>query len=261
MDGKRLGYVYPVRYSSERTEEAFVTDRLPTALRSEPIVDVVCEVRFETDSTDAVSLLPGMLSSALGDFDRVERSPISDFPSELHLSEELKFQPHVRLFNGHRVVAIGPGVLAASTLPPYGGWRDFSDYALKVIRALEGRRFVGRMSRISLRYTDILAFEGAPRMEWLNAHLRIGNATTFSTFNVRAQREEAGITVIHQIAGPARTIDGRVGMVVDVDTIAPAPSDFWESLPAAFNELHAVNKRAFFELLTNETLDRLGPEY
>jgi len=234
---------------------------LPTALRSEPIVDVVCEVRFETDSTDAVSLLPGILAESFGDFDRIERSPVSDIPSEFHLRDEFRFQPHVKLAKANRWISIGPGMISASTLPPYGGWQDFSAYAFAVISVLKGRKFAKSFSRISLRYTDVIAHDHPPHIGWLNADLRIGNQRSFDSFQVRTQREDAGVTIINQIAGPAKTIDGRTGLIVDVDTIGSAPDDFWDKFDEAFNSLHAVNKRAFFDLLTSETLGRLGPEY
>jgi hypothetical protein len=48
---------------------------------------------------------------------------------------------------------------------------------------------------------------------------------------------------------------------VDVDTLCPADEDFWTTLPERIEAAHDAAKRVFFDLLTEQTLARLEPEY
>ncbi len=238
-----------------------MNERLPTKLNSEPIVDAICELRFEAAPQSAVNLLPGMMFEKYGNFEEIEKLGISELPAVLLLEESLKYQPHLRLRNANRYISIGPNMISASHLPPYGGWANFSAFAFDVFSVLKDRGFIESFTRISLRYTDIIDIGEKSDLSLLDAEIRLGKFTAHDTFQVRAERKEDSVHVITQIAGPATSSDGRKGVVVDVDTSMEAPHDFWGSHAEAYKELHSINKSAFFGMLKSETVDALKPEY
>lgn len=234
---------------------------LPTRLSSEPIVDVICEVRFEASKQSAANLIPGLLFERFSEFENIEKLALSELPAALLTQEAFKYQPHLRLNSGNRYISVGPNMLSASCTPPYGGWRTFKMYALGVFSVLRDRKFIDSFSRISLRYTDIISIDGSADLSLLNAEVRLGNAHEYKAVQAKLEHEEDGIHVITQVAGPALSSDGRRGLIVDVDTICDAPSDFWGMYEAVFDRLHQINKRTFFSMLKPTTVDALGPEH
>lgn len=238
-----------------------MTDALPTRLHSEPIVDAICELRFEASAQTAVNLLPGLLFEKYGNFEQIERLGIAEMPAVLQSEEAFKYQPHLRMRNANRYISIGPNMISASNLPPYGGWANFSAFAFDVFSVLKDRSFIESFTRISLRYTDIIGIGEKPGLDLLDAEIRLGKYVAHDTFQVRAERNEESVHVITQVAGPATASDGRTGVVVDVDTSIEAPAEFWEGYADAYQKLHTINKSAFFGMLKSETIAALKPEY
>lgn len=234
---------------------------LPTRLVSEPIVDVICEVRFEGTKQVAVNVIPGLLFEKFGDFESIEKLALSELPEALIAQEAFKYQPHIRLKRDNHYISVGPNMLSASCLPPYGGWQSFKAYALDVISVLKNRKFIDGFTRVSLRYTDIISINGSHDIGLLNAEIRLGDNHEYKAVQAKLEREEDGVYVVTQVVGPAQSSDGRKGLIVDVDTICDAPSDFWHGHEAAFDKLHKINKRTFFEMLKPTTIAALGPEH
>lgn len=237
-----------------------MTERLPTKLGLEPIVVAICELRFEAVAQSAVNLLPGLFFEKFQSFDAIERTPLADIPQEVS-PQEWQTQPHVRLRRGNLIIAVGPQVVSLTNPAPYLGWVKFSEYAFEVFSVLKERSFIKGFTRISLRYTDILPVKNGPGIDLLNLELKLGKSSTHDVLQMRSERKQDDISIISQIAGPAASEDGRNGVVVDVDTIASAPIDFWKDHATAYAKLHAVNKQTFFELLKPETIADLKPEY
>ena len=82
----------------------------------------------------------------------------------------------------------------------------------------------------------------------------------------RTERKVGDLLHLVQIICPAQAqlLGGTQvsGILVDTDTIcSDAPADFWTNLSARLDVVHDANKRMFFELLTDETVASLEPEY
>lgn len=238
-----------------------MAESLPTKLNSEPIVDAICEIRFDAPPQTAVNLLPGLMFEKYKSFEQIEKLAIADMPEVLQSQEAFRYQPHIRLRNQNRYISIGPNMISASHLPPYGGWAAFSEFAFDVFSVLKDKSFIEKFTRLSLRYTDIISIGANPGIDLLNADVRLGSHSHHDTFHVQTERKVGPIHVITQIAAPASSADGRTGVVVDVDTSMEAPRLFWESHAEHYRKLHSVNKEAFFGMLKPTTIAALGPEY
>ncbi len=234
---------------------------LPTRLTSEPIVDVTCEVRFEASKAGVANLLPGLLVGKLGDFEDVEKLVVSDFPEALLVHEAFKYQPHLRLKNGNLFVAVSNNSLAISSKPPYSGWGEFKAYVLKVFEVLRESKLAQKVTRLSLRYADVIPTESSSGLDLLDVDLRLAHVRDYESVQINLSRRIDDIFIITQVGTPAQAGDGRQGLVVDVDTTCDAEDDFWGTLDHALNRLHSANKEVFFGLLKHETLEALGPEY
>lgn len=230
---------------------------LPRRLGAEPIVDAICEIRFDKSALDIVGLLPGLLMDHLGTVDEVIRLPAGMLPGGVEINE-LADQPHVRVRAGSLFVSVGPRVLAVAMPNPYPGWTDFRSAAVAIFNLAKSKRLVDQVTRVSVRYTDLIA---GGKFEQLNAALSLGGADAFGAVEIRADRVIDGVRVINSIASPASTQDGRSGVVVDTDTIMDQPVDFWSQSGDYLNKLHGISKEIFFSMIKDETLESLKPEY
>lgn len=230
---------------------------LPRRLGAEPIVDAICEIRFEKSLLDIVGLLPGLLMEKIGTIDEINRLLPSHLPPMIEIGE-LADQAHVRLKSGDMYVSIGPRVLAVAMPNPYPGWTTFRSAALGVFELAMRRGLVGGVSRVSVRYTDLI---DAGAFHQLNASLMLGGTDNFEAVEIKAVRSIEGARVVSSIASPASTTDGRSGLVVDTDTMMESPADFWENAGEHLDQLHRISKEVFFDLMKADTLASLHPEY
>jgi len=226
-------------------------------LGAEPIVDAICEIRFEKSASDIVGLLPGLLMDRLGAVDEIIKLPAAHVPAGIEIGD-LAEQPHVRIRAGRMFVSVGPRVLAVAMPDPYPGWSVFRDAALDVFNLGRERKLVELVSRVSVRYTDLIQ---SGQFSQLKAQLTLGDASGFDAVEIRADRKVDGIRIVNTIASPASLGDGRTGVVVDTDTIMESPHDFWNQAGEHLDKLHAVSKEVFFSIINEDTLESLRPEY
>ena len=92
-----------------------MSKKLPTRLASEPIVEVVSEVRFTAEGDAAVNLLPGILHAQLGPFDQQGRTFPVPFPAEMLAADpSLAFRPQVFMSKDNRIIQVGPRVASVA---------------------------------------------------------------------------------------------------------------------------------------------------
>lgn len=246
-----------------------MSKQLPTRLASEPIVEVVSEVRFDAVGDAAVNLLPGILHEKFGPFDQQGRTFPVAFPPELLVSDpSLAFRPQVAMSKDNRIIQIGPKVVSVALRAPYPGWTEFSAFVCQVFDVVCGQSFINTFDWVSLKYVDVISFEGdSPKLGWLNADVALGgNRIDEQPSALRVEYVEGPITTVVQVTSPVQAQQSgqpmRTGVLLDVDTIHREQfSDFSGRYRATLEQLHDRNKRQFFSLLSEETEKRLGPEY
>lgn len=246
-----------------------MSKKLPTRLASEPIVEVVSEVRFDAAGDAAVNLLPGILHAQLGPFDQQGRTFPVPFPAEMLAADpSLAFRPQLAMSKDNRIIQVGPRVVSVALRAPYPGWIEFSAFICQVFDVVCAQSFINSFEWLSLKYLDVISFEGeSPTMGWLDADVSLGGSRIDQQPSaMRVEFVDGPVTTVVQITSPVQAHQtgqpDKTGLLLDVDTIHREQFlDFSGRYREVLNQLHQRNKKQFFSLLTDETERRLEPDY
>jgi uncharacterized protein (TIGR04255 family) len=242
--------------------------RIPKRLGKEPLLEVICEIRFTSDIGAPSDVLPGILYEEYrGRFGDIDRLPAGRLPMEARLADPaLKYAPTVILSNGQFTLQIGDHMASISCKKPYVGWEKYGKECGEFFDKLRATKLITKPERLSIRYIDILSLDDAVNLNALNICLRVGEMEIKSeATHIRTEITEGDFTHIVQIGFPAIAAypqgDKIQGLMVDVDTMKRITSNSWAALPADIAEAHELNKKQFFSLLSRDTLRSLLPEY
>lgn len=247
---------------------------IPSRLAKQPVVDVVFEVRFSAKQPVS-TILPGALFGALSSpsLGKIEPLPAAQIPPEVRAQEEeLRYAPLVRIYWGNYFIAVGDTVLAVACSDPYPGWSKFSESVFSVFSVLEKTNIINSIERCSIKYLDLFEHisDYVEAQAQLNLTLNVGNnkdqklLTVLRTELLRDPHvhalQWASRANVRSLTGPARS-----GAILEIDTILKSPpnnpNEFFGQLKEIANSLHGANKDVFFEMLSEEGLKRLEPEY
>lgn len=245
-------------------------DKLPTRLKNDPLVGVLFELRFSSD-LPIVNILPGILFSKLG-CSKIDKTQHAEIPDVIrNQNEALAYLPVVKIIWGDYIILLGNKALALECRLPYKGWGDFREKIISFLTEINTVSLPMKIHRYSLKYIDILNFEGSPVIgDKLNVKFSLGNAEwNLAGTHIKTQTVVEDVSVVIQLAGSAGAHfeDGtsRKGFLVDTDTICNinqcSLNEFMPKLSDGISHLHDVNKRLFFSYLTQGGLDMLEPEY
>lgn len=246
--------------------------RLPIKLKKEPLVEAVCQLRV-TGATALNTFFPGLLlAQHEADVSEIEQLPAAMIPEPVRASQpDMAFTPLVKLKFKGVLVMIGERSLTVSNPAPYLGWAGFKTLICEVFTTLLSSNLIKRVERYSLKYTNVLKADESPdSLDALTWSPSIGildldkRATTLRTQTMTGEVVSivtiAGAVVV-QAAGQAPV----QGSLIDIDTICQSnPQDaksFTGSMSEELDEIRRINKEAFFECLTKEAIDELGPIY
>ena len=243
--------------------------QIPKRLRNDPLIEALWEIRFSSDHSPVIELLPGMLFKELrGSYGKLVRLPAANIPHPIaERDEKLRYVPTVRLESEPFSIQIGERVVSLSCRRPYVGWHGFSKQILKLAKLLEGTGLITQPERFSLKYTNLLDLKVQPSLSYLNVKLTIGEHDIAERpVQLRTEIEQAGFIQILQIASPAQVqiVSGELfnGTLLDIDTIKNAEKDdFWQTLNTKMKKAHDRSKQLFFQILVKDTLEKLEPEY
>ncbi len=243
---------------------------IPIRLKKEPLIEAVWEVRFTVAKPSAAELLPGLIYQFLHErYPNTVRLPVADIPAPIQETDpRLRYMPKIRLEGGNQCVQIGEHVLSLSCRRPYSGWSNFASDIRNLINVADGTKLIERLERFSLKYIDLIELEQPPDLSCLNMTLKLGGKE-ISALPVQLKTEIREDSLIHivQIISPAEVIipgdpQKHVGVLLDIDSINVfQEKGTWQEVDALLEEVHSSSKRMFFNLLTNETIEKLEPEY
>ncbi len=248
-----------------------MVDKLPKRLRKEPLLDALFECRFITNFPLS-SILPGILFSEFDDEKKLERLPQYEIPEAIRKSDpNLQYIPLIRIRLQNYSLLIGDQNIAVACNLPYKGWNDFKLAIIKVIGVLEKSKLIDKVIRYSIKYVDLIrSSDPIDQVNLANLSLRIGSHNlTKEPYQVRMDISVNGfVNIIQIIAGvKLEMLDKSVhhGVVIDIDTIKDTGNITVEQLKHgledALEDIHRVSKETFFDCLTEQTIQRLEPEY
>lgn len=241
--------------------------RLPIRLQNDPIVEAVFELRFAGVGPSVADVLQGALFPPLKDrFPKVVRTAFSAVPEPVVAANpNFRYQPRLQLQGEHGSVFVGDHNIVVASRKPYPGWTEFRALILEVLQHVNGAAVTGETERFSLKYVNVLPVAaGAPasaqfKMVQYSATLGALRLTDLAT-HTRTQFERAGLTnLVELTANAAIKSPPAIGLLLSVDTICDDAKDFWVTYPAGIEKLHDVEKDIFFEILTSETIEKMGP--
>lgn len=243
--------------------------RIPTRLGKEPLIEAIWEMRFSSKVGNVAQLLPGLIYQKFGnDYPNTQRLPIADLPPQLlNTDENFKYAPLIRMEGSPFIVQIGERVVTLSCIAPYVGWTNFKERILALIEMLKNSGLISDPERFSLKYTDIIAVDDPVSLSALEIELKFQTSLIESgPFQCRFEMNENGFINIIQVASPVETINTisprKEGIMCAVDTIRMhLDGDFWEAIGNQLQQCKDINTRLFFDLLTEETIAKLEPEY
>lgn len=244
---------------------------LPTRLRKEPLLDALFECRF-TAHAPVSDILPGILFSEFVGDKKLERLPQSQIPETMRNSDpNLQYVPLVRIRFQDYSFLIGDHSIAVACNLPYMGWNSFKATITRMISVLKKSGLVEHVTRYSTKYVDLIqSSDPTEQASLANLSLKIGSHTlTKESYQARMEIPVEGfINIVQIISGTKIIISGgteQEGVVIDIDTIkntgAIPIEQLEQELDNALEHIHLVNKKTFFDCLTEQTLERLEPEY
>lgn len=244
---------------------------LPLRLKKEPLLEAVWEIRFTLKYPFADDLLPGLLAKEFsGRYKNIVKLPTADIPDPIAENvPNLRYLPKIRLEADNQAIQIGKRSISLSCRRPYSGWKIFSKDIFNLANAVQNTDLINKIERYSLKYIDLIEISPA-NLECLNINLNIKKIKiTAQPMQLRTEIIEDDISHIIGITSPAEVInhgesEKRRGVLIDIDTIKQLnEKSSWDKLKIEINlnKLHSASKTVFFSLLTQETLNKLEPEF
>lgn len=245
-------------------------ERLPTRLRSEPLIDAIFQMQFSGMS--AVQVLPGYLYAKLEGDKQIELLPVAGIPPVVRQQDQnLAMQPTHRMLWDQYILSFGDGMFGVACRLPYPGWEAFRSTIISLVSHVIDSKTVSQVSRFSLRYLDLIDGEQpADLNEKLDIDLVLGGIRLDDgPFQLQTMLELGGLTHRVVLTSPAELLVGeagahRRGLLMSVDTPfeqSSRASGFVSLLETQLDQVHTANKRTFFTCLTEAAVQAMGPEY
>lgn len=242
--------------------------KVPTRLESDPILEAVFEFRFKVTAQSAADVLQGVMYPQLRDrFPKVWRTPFSQFSGLLD-DPSLRYQPRLVLESDNMRVNLGDWAVALASKKPYVGWREFRPLILEIVNLVKTAKIVKEPERISLKYVNFFKGE-SPSQQFSLVHYnatlgrgqyKLSDNLTFTRTEIMKEGlinivELGANSVVKSPSGSAR------GLMLSVDSIYNVPPDFLNNPEPHIEKVHNVEKSVFFDVLTDETINSMGPKW
>ena len=248
--------------------------RCPEAVETDSIIEATFEVRLARESEALEEVLPGMLFKAEafdGDKPKVDRLPIASLPTEIRRKDEnLRFKPSIRMSSGNLAYAVGSQTLSCTVRAPYIGWKEFRKKISCLIEVAE--KVIDKdahADRFSLLYQNFIPYLDASHTAFEPVTLSL-SADNYDFSNhtqaIRTELDLAPVSVLMNLSSRVKILDGHgneseSGLLLNVDAIRQfdAPCEL-KRIAQDIDELHIIEKRAFFGLLTDDAYAAMGPK-
>jgi uncharacterized protein (TIGR04255 family) len=245
---------------------------VPAALARDTIFECVFEMRFGDGGHPGVAdLLPGIVFGKLpGRFTNVVPLPLGQLPKMARdQNPQLRYMPTAGLEGPQNRMMFGEHAVAVSFVKPYAGWTKVKPVILECMNLVLDSMLTGTPERYALKYVNLLR-EGSSEFDLDQTRVRIELGNFHQRDNggmlIHAEIERNGcINVVDIATGTRITLPGsaeETGVMISVDTVRPSEqADPRVELPQVLEILHETEKEIFFGLLTESTLQKLGPRY
>ena len=237
---------------------------IPKRINKCPILEALAEIRFAPSvPSDAVF---GLLFNALrSDFPSVEKLPPAELPGFVVSAEPtMMHSPHYRLASDNFVLQIGPRIVSLSVTNGYIGWRIFSQKIKAVFEKVISANVTNDISRFGLRYINFFE-DNIFDVSTLVVRLKDTNLGKYSSM-VTAEIPEGEFRNVVRVGNNAKVKTNEAkqlsGSIVDIDTFLEGHFQATQQeIVKVLEKAHCVEKQLFFNLLSQEFIESLEPEY
>lgn len=236
-------------------------NELPVSINPCPIIEAIFEIRFESFLPD--DAIFGIVYNQFKDeFQQVEQLPVLQLPAAIRNQDtNLKFTPHYKIKKENFIIQIGPKVFSLANLNDYCGWDKFSKKIHDTYHKLSKLKLINKHYRTALRYINVFPginiFNKSNFKILLNDEMINDNKINFSS----EFPYEHGASNLKLINHAEAAIENQVvkGSIIDIDTNVEINK--FDSFQDAIECAHHAEKTLFFDLLGNEFLLSLNPDY
>lgn len=236
---------------------------LPKKITPCPIVESLFEVRFESE-------LPGdaifgvIYNEHKNDFPNLERLPILQIPEPIRSNEtNLMYAPHYKLRAGNYILQVGPKVFSLANVHEYAGWDTFYGQIKKVFKRIIDLKIIKETKRLGLRYINVFPemniFEKSDLKVFIKEDLLVNRVNL--TIDLPSNEF---INTLRMASDAKLDASGKVlmGSVIDIDTsFSGSRPDLFADMEDIIQNAHDKEKELFFNLLRDEYIESLNPEY
>ena len=237
--------------------------RIPTRLEKCPIVDFICEVRFESSFPPAI--VTGMMAGALSSLNienNIEGLPILQIPEALRNSDEqLKFAPHYRTMLGDITLQFGGGVIAISSHIPYRGWLAFKPEIEKIFKCLfeHNASFLKKITRVARRTVNFFPVD---ILNYTTVEVKTPIEYEKKQYQYVDYYRDGDNLIIRTVIANQASYQESDGSVIDIDAHIDCDFDTGlEFLMEAIERTHIESKKIFFTLLRPDFIESMEPKY
>jgi len=244
-------------------------NKYPIILGKCPIVETIFEVKFTPICPDEVvfGVLFQAISPVLKGCNLVPL-PILQIPNEIRKNDpNLNNQPHYHLIKDNLVVGIGPRTLFFSNREPYKGWSEYKRYVVQIIEAAAQVTVISSVNQTGLRYINVI---NSPLFSVSNLVVSMNSEplTPETTASIHTEIKKGDKVVVLQLNNsigislnnkPVRTVS-----MIDIGIICNQVMSvdiFAKKLDSILEESHDLEKRTFYDLLTESYINTMSPIY
>ncbi len=245
-------------------------NQIPKRLKKEPLIEVLWQAQFDT-AFPIGDVLAGILLAELRKTYaniQLRRLPAADIPPVItQVDPNLRFAAKIALNEPKSsfVWQVGDQVITLNCRKPYVGWDRFKVSIQSLTGIVEDTRLIPLPKRHSLRYIDLLEGELADDLTKLRLTLKLGDREIRNRVAMRLEIPNAQcIHILHIVTGAQVRVgqDSLIGTVIDLETLSTEGPNSWDTLRGQLDLLHASSNKLFFsQILTEETINQLEPEY
>jgi uncharacterized protein (TIGR04255 family) len=233
--------------------------KIPKKLDRDLLIDSVVEIRFGS-GLPIEQVFPKIFTLVADEFPNYKESEI---PSQLRLMPQFGHFSSTTLNNDSFSLGFSSRALVFNCINGYKGWDKYFNIIKKYLRLFYENKIFNRVERIGLRYINI--FENTNDLSkhiLLKVEFRgIDNYQSPPHLTVSIQLQKGNNQFLLNIADSA-IINNRTGSILDIDAFTT--NTIFSSLEDLFliiENLHDEEKILFVNILKDEFLKQLGPNY
>ena len=245
---------------------------IPKKLKKDPLIEVLWELRFETEPNFA-KIIPGILFSRLKNKYSnlvINKLPAESIPAEIkEIDPNLRYAPSLRIevMDIPLIWQMGERVFTYNNKKPYLGWNRFVEEIKFLSGIFEEINLFKSIEKISLRYIDLIEKDIFHDLSDLKVSINIDKwEVKDEKISLLVEKFDGGFKNIIQVARPMDIVmDNRQisGTIIDIEVeLLERGILFNELINRNIDAMHYKAKEIFFDMILKDSIiNKLEPEW